>query len=332
MPLHPEGFACELFNEDVSAFECELCQCVVREPVEHSVCSQLYCTDCIKLALSKMRPPACPHCMTPASLADFRRINRLLRQMLDTKQMHCVHYPECSHVCTFGTLEKHLSECALQTVECRFGGCGALVLRRDLAEHEANCSRRTQRCEFCDDIVLASSMETHTQSSCRRAPVSCKFCEVCVPREDLSTHLAHDCEKQPVKCVIEGCTHTMPKHEVQAHLDANLSGHLAQVQQQMLVGGGVVVCCVCVFPNPSTSHNSRCVLLLMAGHEEDGCRAERPSRSFAAGACAEGRGDHGAAESASNGAELGRARAGASHGLRSGRCTGRVGLQGFRSA
>lgn len=234
MSRYPEGYPTELFTEDVSAFECELCQCVVRDPLEHVACSQIYCADCVKLALAKMKPPACPHCMAPAVAADFKRVNRLLRQMLEAKQMRCVHFPECAHSTTFGTLEKHLAECQLETVACKFSGCNEQMLRRDAAQHEAACAYKTERCEFCEVQVLASTMQTHTQDFCHRAPAACKFCDICVPREEMPKHLAEACDKQPVKCVIEGCTHMMPKAEVQAHIDANLSGHLAQVQQQML--------------------------------------------------------------------------------------------------
>ena len=45
-------------------------------------------------------------------------------------------------------------------VECP-RGCGAKVVRKDLAEHAANCAKNFKNCEICRDPVRPESAEQH---------------------------------------------------------------------------------------------------------------------------------------------------------------------------
>ena len=44
---------------------------------------------------------------------------------------------------------KHFNECEYAGGTCKFYDCGAVVMRKNMVEHETSCPCRTQPCKWC---------------------------------------------------------------------------------------------------------------------------------------------------------------------------------------
>lgn len=137
---------------------------------------------------------------------------------------------------------KHLrDECAYSVVKCGCEGCGAKVLRSQLAEHKASCVHREVRCEKCDQTVKAGEVSGHALG-CARLEIECPHaCAARVLRCDLAEH-EKECENAVVSCscAAHGCSFRgkgkkMAEHEEEAAAaHARLAGKRAEALEQEL--------------------------------------------------------------------------------------------------
>jgi len=71
----------------------------------------------------------------------------------------------CSWEGNFGDLlSKHLGECSFQPVPCP-RGCGKIVRRKDLALHEDECEKFTEKCSICCEAVKPGAMAAHMRDA-----------------------------------------------------------------------------------------------------------------------------------------------------------------------
>jgi hypothetical protein len=232
-----EGYATDLFLDDVGAFECEICNCVVRDGVEHGVCLQLFCEGCIKRMFAISKPQqqhhTCPHCSMTVQRSDFRPMNRILRDLLSSKRLHCPCRP-CEAVLAFGAIMKHLGTCEFEECECEFEGCGVRVLRREMPEHTQACVHRTAKCAHCAGIVKYTSLEEH-YGVCRRIPVPCPQCAMMIAKEEVPVHLQHSCAVQPFMCNVGGCITTVNRDQHTHHVTSFAADHVIAMSEQLSV-------------------------------------------------------------------------------------------------
>uniref|UniRef100_A0A0G4H691 RING-type domain-containing protein n=1 Tax=Chromera velia CCMP2878 TaxID=1169474 RepID=A0A0G4H691_9ALVE len=129
-PLDPSRFSAEVPNH----FLCEICQCVVLEPLEHAKCQRAFCKACIEEWIPKGK--TCPHCRQDASIKDFNALHRVLREQLGELKLKCKNAPACSSVVALSGLDKHEKSCTVSA--CAVPGCSFKGFPKDVEAHMKN--------------------------------------------------------------------------------------------------------------------------------------------------------------------------------------------------
>jgi hypothetical protein len=139
--------------------------------------------------------------------------------------------PRIDHCTWEGKLEDavtHFHECGYAGVKCTHAGCDKVVARRDMAEHEATCLHRTERCGMCESLQKAADLAQH-QLVCLKRLVACDNhgCGARVAFDELAAHKASDCGYEEVGCPFAdmGCTARMLRKDIDSHEDAALKQH-----------------------------------------------------------------------------------------------------------
>ena len=91
--------------------------------------------------------------------------------------------------------EQHFKQCGFAGVRCGFG-CGAIVTRKDMIEHEASaCQNRAVLCTNlgCTDVMPHPMIASHKANDCLYQKVSCCYrrvgCNVQLLRKDINKHV-----------------------------------------------------------------------------------------------------------------------------------------------
>ena len=94
----------------------------------------------------------------------------------------------------YDQMEQHRRDCPFESIPCLNSGCGELVKRRSLPQHQERCIYRSVNCEFCEKEMQWCVLTDHLVS-CELRPVGCPNerlgCPIsAMPQRELRTHLA----------------------------------------------------------------------------------------------------------------------------------------------
>ena len=137
---------------------------------------------------------------------------------------------------------QHFNECMYAGATCRFDGCDFVVVRKDMAEHEASCSRRTQPCKWCQMQLLVGGRRGFVdhESICEKREVKCthahRGCKAVMPFNKRTLHVANDCMYETVACPFStvGCTERMMRKEIENHEEVTMKQHNRMLLQDTL--------------------------------------------------------------------------------------------------
>ncbi|KAI6649919.1 TRAF-type zinc finger [Oopsacas minuta] len=156
------GYRTDLLNEKThehmkSFIFCSTCDGISRRPQISD--GKTFCTDCIGIG----------------GKVDGR-VDEFVRQL----QCRC---PLSSRGCDWsgklGSIENHLDDCDKVNSKCR-QGCGEVLQKFDIIEHDNVCPFRIQECDYCRLKVQASKANEHIRL-CQKHPdgeVTCPYKEV----------------------------------------------------------------------------------------------------------------------------------------------------------
>lgn len=121
----------EKHKEKVQFFQCPICQNVVKDPLECSGCSSLFCKLCIAPWMRENFN--CPKKCKGDAHVKFREINRFVMNELQDLRLKCPHQA-CAEVNVYTEAIKHLGNCSQVMIRCT-QGCGLGILGRDMEYH-----------------------------------------------------------------------------------------------------------------------------------------------------------------------------------------------------
>ena len=153
------GYGCSFVMEpDSRSYECAVCLMILREPNLTSCCGNHFCRGCIKPIIEAGKP--CPLCKE-SSFTTMR--NKGLERELKQEKVWCSYKERgCEWSGELGKLDEHTnSDCPYVKVECSLG-CGSIMQRRCLSEHESGpCPNRPWYASFEDPNMkmLAEKIE-----------------------------------------------------------------------------------------------------------------------------------------------------------------------------
>ena len=227
-----------------------LCEGPSRNPSNRvpclSVCSQgavsdrllwyQFCRTCIERIKSDNKP--CPLCNVQFtnSMPDKR-----LQRRLNMLQAYCCHKETgCEWVGELGSLPQHLnlepqdegdrmSGCLLASIGCAF--CGNGIQRKDLKEHESECSEHPYICECCEDYESTfEDVTTNHWPVCPSRPVLCpNECGMSPKLWSLNGHIENECPLQLVDYAFKyaGCNERLPRRDMPDHITQSLGVHMS---------------------------------------------------------------------------------------------------------
>lgn len=145
--------------DDVSDFECAICQEVLLDPVRLS-CAHVFCSECLSAAVRlKSECPVCRAKLEPG--ARFQPARDLVRQMDGIR------------------------------VRCSYKGCGAVVVLSKLRAHQASCRyAAAEASETATHVFKAPEGHRAPPPTQNRSTFTCPYCHMQnLPRKDLLEHV-----------------------------------------------------------------------------------------------------------------------------------------------
>jgi hypothetical protein len=259
----------------IEHFECPICTNVVNDAVQ-CMKGHLYCRSCLEQAMAQTKE--CPTCKV--KVADELISSLLARKVINEAQVYCYtrvpalesaaaenqgsgssssssssssdqsaarnvrpRVDQCTWEGKLEDAETHFKECGYAGAKCSHAGCDEVVARRDMAEHEATCQHRTERCGMCGSLEKIAELTQHQLDVCLKRQVDCDNhgCGARVAFDELAAHKASDCGYEEVGCPLAdmGCTARMLRKDIDSHEDAALKQHnrllLGKVKEQQRI-------------------------------------------------------------------------------------------------
>ena len=217
------GFPSNKFCDQSKAefFKCLICFEVCRSPVTCQS-GHLFCQDCLIKSLQTNR--SCPACKEPLYNPLPSPFVTAQVAALDVLCMHDEY--GCKWKGTCSRLDGHLDkDCLYEPIVCsEEGGCGALIPRGDMANHQQfvclqNCPNskpKQSQVTYYYHPSLSLQLQLGRQSvpyinntsrHCSTVPVESDLdtCNARLSRKDLINHLKHECKLRTIRCPHPKC-------------------------------------------------------------------------------------------------------------------------------
>ncbi len=232
-----EGFKCEFLEPPPSVLqtECPICHQIIQDPHQVTCCGYSYCHSCIEQIRANKRP--CAKCNSE-NFDDFP--DKRLKNTLYAFKVHCSHKREgCEWTGELGQLDEHLNTNPLpektlegcQAVQISCSHCGEKKSRRELGNHQDNCSKRPISCEYCKEYTSHQDNVIYNHwPVCGSFPLSCpNKCGSTLQRQNLESHTANECSLATIDCDFQhvGCTVKLPRQDMSKHVKDNLTVHIS---------------------------------------------------------------------------------------------------------
>ena len=131
---------------------CIICDEVPKDPRLCKNKDHIFCLAHISQHLQNSQ--TCPYCRDHLTLETLRHPTGFIKNYLDDLKIKCDHHDRgCPDVVRLEHLLSHINECEFAPVKCGKEGCGEVVNKRDIENHEENlCKFRTAKCHDCKEI------------------------------------------------------------------------------------------------------------------------------------------------------------------------------------
>ena len=198
-------------------FQCPICILVPRDVHRARCCGKMFCKSCLDELRRTSTNYTCPNCREPLTNNHFFKdvnTNRKICNLL----IHCTN-KRCLWKGSLQDIDKHLSTCDFQIVECS-NKCGEQLIRIVLNSHIHNtCPKRIVSCVYChkkDEYQVINS--DHKNKECPDYPLPCpnSGCKQKIKRCLMTQHRTV-CLHEMVMCS-NGCGFECKRNEICEHL------------------------------------------------------------------------------------------------------------------
>jgi len=155
------GYDVSRFVGEVSPeLVCNICQAVMRDPVELRGCEHAFCRMCIDEWVFKdnggTRAPTCP--IDRRVFKTYKDVSRIVKNILSSLQIKCDFEQEgCAAVVRLENLSAHVESCAYNQVMCQ-KGCGLYIVKHGMKEHNCVAVLRDMVQDQNDKITAQNDM------------------------------------------------------------------------------------------------------------------------------------------------------------------------------
>ena len=154
MASYIQGYDEKRFVTTISRnFLCLICFNVLKDPVLCPRNQHCFCRGCITKHLENSRRyPTCADELTEETLTEPPR---MVKDYLNELNIHCVYHDRgCKEIVQLQHLDQHEDSCGFTPAVCRNQGCGAILNKQDLINHESElCEYRKLKCHSCGEMT-----------------------------------------------------------------------------------------------------------------------------------------------------------------------------------
>lgn len=193
------NFAAVAADTDIGLqFSCPICLEVCEEAVETPCCHNLFCQRC--LLSEEHRITDCPICKSHLQVQNVRP-NVPVRRIVADLPCHC-RFDGCGIKLRRRDRVRHEALCDFMPVQCRYSVDCPLLLRSEVAHHEAEvCPHRPVLCPMnCGASIAFRHLDDHLGRECPCWLCKCEYCETPICRADLDEHIQVHCQLAIVVC------------------------------------------------------------------------------------------------------------------------------------
>lgn len=137
---------------------CQICLCVLQDPLECKTCQSSFCTQCI--STWKLNRNKCPNNCE----LSLHTSHKYLRSALESLHLKCINAElGCEKVVTLGNISKHENKkCEFRMAKCRYSNCGEIFKCGEIEAHEENCLHKIITCGECGQEINIREMDEHS--------------------------------------------------------------------------------------------------------------------------------------------------------------------------
>ena len=155
---------------------------------------------------------------------------------------YCPKFPlTCPNECGASLLREDVDEhrkiCLLEEVDCP-NNCGLSSQRQSLNKHiTSECPCLVVSCQYCGSSGECRFIEGEHKEHCPKFPLPCpNNCEVeTIPREEMQTHLEEICPLAVIQCEyhVLGCEVKVIRKDLEKHKKEGMESHLSMTTQEL---------------------------------------------------------------------------------------------------
>eukprot|EP01062_Namystynia_karyoxenos_P009463 TRINITY_DN13353_c0_g2_i1.p1 TRINITY_DN13353_c0_g2~~TRINITY_DN13353_c0_g2_i1.p1 ORF type:complete len:382 (+),score=149.18 TRINITY_DN13353_c0_g2_i1:79-1224(+) len=165
--------------EDV---ECAVCSCPAFEsPVQTVPCAHLYHRACLDDWLKDKAAAArtCPSCRKKLPKDAYKMADHVVKNILDKLNINCPQQCEGPNPkrMRYSELAAHITDQCPETPLLCSIGCGAVLLRKEMGDHNAKCEHALITCVHCQGQVQRYKLQAHNAEDCKGRLFTCVHCK-----------------------------------------------------------------------------------------------------------------------------------------------------------
>jgi WD40 repeat protein len=223
---------------------CQICLCLVLDPLSCQNCDSIYCSKCIKQysRYSGLCPNRCRLVLKP--------VNRIVKNMINQIKIKCIFFFKgCKEILNHEKFENHINTCEFGPYLCLAKNCYSVDILSKMTSHtkfceyfnmlknfgsrvfaEKNQSKLKTICPYCKDNFQENTILVHS-FLCERQSVVCKTCDV---RMSLREYRNHDLNNSCLLNQYENrIANLQEKLNTNEHLITVLQNELLEAEQTM---------------------------------------------------------------------------------------------------
>ena len=166
------------------------------------------------------------------------------RYFIEGQHKHdCPKFPlacpnKCGATLFRENVDEHRKICAMEEVDCP-NNCGMSLQRQCSNKHvTSECPCLIISCQYCGSSGECRFVKGEHKEHCPKFPLPCpNNCEVgTIPREEMQTHLDKTCLLQVIQCEyhVLGCEAKVIRKDLEKHKKEGMESHLSMTTQQLI--------------------------------------------------------------------------------------------------